>query len=243
MGHFVLCDVVEVECCGYIGCSNDENRGKFPNGTSHVYYWYAPGYRSSRSNCCHCAAGCNIEESMELRAEDGTEGQCAYRDVSTPDCARATDIDTFESDSIGFLTCEIPEGMTLADAFVRDTAERLGTSADRIYLLGFSQGSMIAHALLLHGAQSPAGVAACSGRMVDEIFAGCTDTDRLSGRRLFVSHGRFDDVIPVECGRSIRDWYARTGIDLDYHEYDMAHGIAPDCLADLGSWCTRCLDD
>ncbi|HBZ97092.1 MAG TPA: hypothetical protein DEO57_04540 [Phycisphaerales bacterium] len=140
-----------------------------------------------------------------------------------------------------------PEGaaraVDAADAFVRDTAERLGTSADRIYLLGFSQGSMIAHALLLHGAQSPAGVAACSGRMVDEIFAGCTDTDRLSGRRLFVSHGRFDDVIPVECGRSIRDWYARTGIDLDYHEYDMAHGIAPDCLADLGSWCTRCLDD
>ena len=70
-----------------------------------------------------------------------------------------------------------PEGaaraVDAADAFVRDTAERLGTSADRIYLLGFSQGSMIAHALLLHGAQSPAGVAACSGRIVDEIFAGC----------------------------------------------------------------------
>ena len=144
---------------------------------------------------------------------------------------------------IGYDSEGAARAVDAADNFVRSTAERLGTPSDRIYLMGFSQGSMIAHALLLHGSLAPAGVAACSGRMVDEVFARCTDTARLSGRRLFVSHGRFDDVIPVECGRSIRDWYARTGIDLDYHEYDMAHGIDPNCLADLGAWCRRSLDD
>ena len=129
-----------------------------------------------------------------------------------------------------------------ADAFVQDTIRRLDADPSRLHLLGFSQGSMIAHALLLRGTLPPAAVAACSGRLVDEVFADIPAPERLAGRRLFVSHGRFDDVIPVDCGRSIRDWYSQTDIELEYHEYDMAHGIDPSCLADLSSWCTRSLD-
>ncbi len=143
---------------------------------------------------------------------------------------------------IGYDTAGAARAVEAADAFVCDTLQRLETPEDRLYLMGFSQGSMIAHALLLHGTRPPAGVAACSGRMVDEVFAQDTPTDRLDGRDLFVSHGRFDDVIPVECGRGIRDWYTDTGVRLEYHEYDMAHGIDPNCLADLQSWCTRTLD-
>ena len=85
---------------------------------------------------------------MELRAEDGTEGQCAYRDVSTPDCVRATDIDTMESDSIGFLTCEIPEGMTLADAFVRETAAEAGESSPASTLRVTVSNAMLLAALV-----------------------------------------------------------------------------------------------
>lgn len=120
VGHAVFCDVTEVECCGYIGCSAGENRGKFANGTSHSYYWYAPGYRSSRDNCCHCAASCDITESDRLRAAAGTEGMCTYYDVTTPDCQRATDMDSIESTTIGFLKCAMPESKTVANAFVRE---------------------------------------------------------------------------------------------------------------------------
>ena len=47
IGHAVLCDVSEIECCGYSGCGTDKaKRSRFPDGTSHSYYWYAPGYKS-----------------------------------------------------------------------------------------------------------------------------------------------------------------------------------------------------
>ncbi|MAB81976.1 MAG: hypothetical protein CMJ24_04020 [Phycisphaerae bacterium] len=145
-------------------------------------------------------------------------------------------------EGIGYDGPSAKRALELADTFVQQTMERLGTPPERLHLLGFSQGSMIAHALLLGGSNPPAGVAACSGRRVDEVFATPPDPDRLSGRRLFVSHGRFDDVIPVSCGQEIRDWYAPTGIDLEYHEYDMAHGIDPSCMKDMSEWFKTTLD-
>merc|ERR1711990_767188 len=56
IGRAIFCDVSEVECCGYQGCSVGDNRGKLVNGTSHGYFYYAPGYKSG-GNCCHCFAG------------------------------------------------------------------------------------------------------------------------------------------------------------------------------------------
>ena len=145
-------------------------------------------------------------------------------------------------EGIGYDEPSATRAVEQADAFVSQTMQRLGTEPDQLYLLGFSQGSMIAHALLLRGSIIPAGVAACSGRLVDEVFAAPPDRDRLRDRRLFVSHGRFDDVIPVQCGQDIRDWYQSTGIDLEYHEYDMAHGLDQSCMQDLTAWFSKTID-
>ncbi|MDG2201045.1 MAG: hypothetical protein P8K80_07670 [Phycisphaerales bacterium] len=145
-------------------------------------------------------------------------------------------------EGIGYDEPSAARAVEQADAFVTETMQRLGTEPDQLHLLGFSQGSMIAHALLLRGSTPPAGVAACSGRLVDEVFAARPDPDRLQDRRLFVSHGRFDDVIPVQCGQDIRDWYQPTGIDLEYHEYDMAHGLDQSCMQDLANWFTKTID-
>jgi phospholipase/carboxylesterase len=145
-------------------------------------------------------------------------------------------------EGIGYDEPSATRAVEQADAFVAQTMQRLGTEPDQLYLLGFSQGSMIAHALLLRGSIIPAGVAACSGRLVDEVFAAPPDRDRLRDRRLFVSHGRFDDVIPVQCGQDIRDWYQPTGIDLEYHEYDMAHGLDQSCMQDLTTWFSKTID-
>ena len=78
--------------------------------------------------------------------------------------------------------------------------------------------------------------------MVDEVFGDPGGAQGIDGMPLFISHGRFDDVIPIESGRAIQQWYEQTNAVLDYHEYDMAHGIDPACLGDLTSWCTNLLD-
>jgi len=118
IGHAIFCDVSEVECCGYQGCSNEATddkpsyRGKFSNGTSHGYYFYGPGYTSGRGDeCCHCYASCDVSSAAST---------CTYRDVTHSTCQRAEDRDSLEENTIGFLSCALPDGMTATDATIRE---------------------------------------------------------------------------------------------------------------------------
>jgi len=143
-------------------------------------------------------------------------------------------------DGIGYDAPGAIEAIEAAENFVLEHMERLG--ATQVVLLGFSQGAMLAHALLLRNRIKPLGIAACSGRMVEEVFGDPQTQLGVDGIPIFASHGRFDDVIPIQSGREIRDWYERTGARLEYHEYDMAHGIDPSCLSDLATWCSGLID-
>lgn len=111
IGHAVFCDVAEIDCCGYVGCG--AAKGVYKNGDRHSYYWYAPGYTSSRDNCCHCMASC------DTISEDTYPDTCAYRDVTSKDCQRNEDRDSLEYDTIGFLQCEVPQGLAYTDAVTR----------------------------------------------------------------------------------------------------------------------------
>ena len=107
---------------------------------------------------------------------------------------------------------------------------------DRTIVLGFSQGAMLGHGLLLKSHVEMAGLAACSGRLVPEIF----DDHPLNVPAdcpVFLSHGTHDDVIPVASGHAIRDAYAEhSSAAITWIEEPVGHGIGPACLNGLKVW-------
>ena len=68
------------------------------------------------------------------------------------------------------------------------------------------------------------------------------DAASVQGLKIFMSHGRFDPVIPIAQARASRDLLTPLGLDLLYKEYDMPHAIAQPCLEDLASWLRARLD-
>jgi len=133
VGHAVFCDVSEVECCGYMGCAADDNRGKYTDGTSHSYYHYVTGYVSGSSGCCHCFAGCDHD--LETRDLDA-DGQCTYLDVtlpvgseSAPDGCNRGPMDSTEMDTIGYLKCGT-DGFTLEEAMFRELPGDYGSDEE-----------------------------------------------------------------------------------------------------------------
>lgn len=139
-------------------------------------------------------------------------------------------------EGLDFDRAEAADAADAAARFVREARTEWPSDPDRTFVLGFSQGAMMAHAMLLQDTAPLAGVMCCSGRKIESLFDDRVDREHLRGVPVFVSHGRQDDVIPVSSGRAIRDWYARTPASLTYHEYDMGHGIGPECLMDLQAW-------
>ena len=116
-------------------------------------------------------------------------------------------------------------------------------SADprRVYLLGFSQCAMMSLSLMLSQPSKVAGVVAMSGRLPAELLAQVADASALAGLPVFVTHGTFDEVLPVENGRAVRAALSELPVALTYREYPMAHEVSQESLRDVAAWLTRAL--
>jgi phospholipase/carboxylesterase len=133
--------------------------------------------------------------------------------------------------------------VTVADLvrWIAAAPAKYQTDPQRTFLLGFSQGSMMALGALRAVPERFAGVVALSGRAVDGMStAGATDAPITVP--IFVAHGTHDDVLPVAEGRRIRDTLGPRCKDFTYREYPVGHGIAGDELAAVAAWLTAHLD-
>jgi phospholipase/carboxylesterase len=105
----------------------------------------------------------------------------------------------------------------------------------RLYLLGFSQGAVMASALLLTAPGLVAGAVCLSG-FAPPLDATPARGAALAGKPTFLAHGTLDRVIAVDLGRSLRTTLEGSGVYVTYREYAIAHEIGDAELADLGTW-------
>lgn len=113
--------------------------------------------------------------------------------------------------------------------------ESAGFTLEDTVIMGFSQGAMLAHALLLREQLTMLGLAGCSGRMIRE-FVGDGSSIR-QGQPVFLSHGTYDEVIPVVSGHELRNIYeSQTGADVTWCEEPVGHDIGPKMIESMRDW-------
>jgi phospholipase/carboxylesterase len=115
-----------------------------------------------------------------------------------------------------------------------------GIDCSRIVLAGFSQGGAIAMHVALRSAGRLAGLMALSTYLpLPEVFesevleraeTGCLDLS------IFMAHGTFDPVLPMQLGRSSYDLLVNAGIAVEWHEYPMAHAVCAEEIEDIRVW-------
>jgi phospholipase/carboxylesterase len=108
------------------------------------------------------------------------------------------------------------------DRFIDQELARLGIGADRLALVGFSQGTMLALHVGLRRGKAPAAIVGYSG-----LLAG---PERLSESTtappVLLVHGEADDLIPVEALHLAREELAARGVPVEWHvRPGLAHGI------------------
>jgi phospholipase/carboxylesterase len=114
--------------------------------------------------------------------------------------------------------------------------ERTGLTPERTVLGGFSMGSVMSHSLALAADRpAPAGILAFSG-FVPTVEGWEPSLADRSTTRAFIAHGRNDPVIDVAFARRARELLEAGGLDVDYHESDVAHQIDPAHVAPAVEW-------
>ncbi|TAK66361.1 MAG: hypothetical protein EPO24_01530 [Bacteroidetes bacterium] len=130
------------------------------------------------------------------------------------------------------------ESYTRLCQFFDDVKKNYPVDATKIFLLGFSMGTMMSYALSLTRPKEIAGVIANSGYIPEG-----TDLqfrwNELGTTSFFVAHGIHDPVIPVAMGRRARMLLEQPNAHLVYKEYPMAHQISEQSLSDMAHWLTE----
>ncbi len=102
----------------------------------------------------------------------------------------------------------------ILDKFIDDQLEKYNLPADRLALIGFSQGTMMSLFVGPRRAQQMAGILGYSGRLVGhEVFAG----EVRSRPPVVLINGDLDDLVPVEVLPAALETLKQSGIEAEGH--------------------------
>ena len=113
--------------------------------------------------------------------------------------------------------------------------ESIKSRFKHVILLGFSQGCILTHGLLLHNPELITAAICLSGRFSEKVFLEELKRD-VDDKPIFISHGIYDEVIPIESGREIMAYYTSSKAVVTSKEYEMGHEISSPCVNDIQEW-------
>lgn len=128
------------------------------------------------------------------------------------------------------------ESVQLIASFIDEIVKEYSIDAKNVSLIGFSQGAILSYATALTFPDKVAKVVALSGYFNQEIMPEVIDKKAIAHLKFFVSHGAVDQVIPVEWARKAKPALENLGLAVEYHEYPVGHGVAPQNFFDFKSW-------
>jgi phospholipase/carboxylesterase len=111
----------------------------------------------------------------------------------------------------------------------------------KVVLAGFSQGGAIVLQTATRHAGTLAGVMALSTYLP---LASTLLTERSSASLktpIFMAHGSFDDVIPLQRAQQSRDFLQKSGYGIEWHEYPMPHSVCAEELAHISAFLQKVL--
>ncbi len=148
----------------------------------------------------------------------------------------------FEPTGISINEQQFKESREMIQPFIEELIQAHDLDPQRIYLCGFSQGSMMALTNLLSNPEKLAGLVCMSGRSSPEMLPQKLNEEALTDFPIMVTHGTLDPVLPIENGRATREFLSKLPVDLSYKEYEMGHEISPESLSDIRLWLEIQLD-
>ena len=121
--------------------------------------------------------------------------------------------------------------------FIPAAIDEYGGDANRVAVVGFSQGGSLAYRLSLASPEYYQAVAPLSTWLPDDVI----DTANLSSAvesalPFLIQHGTTDQMVDIARGRDSYERLLEKGINVELKEYPMQHEINQASIADLSSF-------
>lgn len=130
---------------------------------------------------------------------------------------------------------QVASALETIDHFIGELLPAYPIDPSKLFLLGFSQGSLLSMCYALTHPARVAGVIAQSGYIPSHINLEI-DEGGVKNKPFILTHGERDTMLPIEWARTSRDQLQALGVDLTYQEFQMGHTVSLDSLEVISSW-------
>ncbi len=124
----------------------------------------------------------------------------------------------------------------LLEGFVDDALAAYPIDPERLIVMGFSQGGVMAYDLALGRPDRYAALIALSTWLPDEVVSGLRDDPARAELATLLVHGTNDPMVAIDNGRASLERLKGLGIQAAWGEYEMGHEINQTALRDLLGW-------
>jgi phospholipase/carboxylesterase len=134
---------------------------------------------------------------------------------------------------------DIPEAIKARDTinnFIDEITNNFEFDTNNVFLLGFSQGTILSYAVAFNYPGKVQHVIALSGYINNELLPKELYRSDFNNLDFYISHGIVDQVIPVDWGRKAPPFLDKLGLKNSYQEYPVGHGVAPQNFYSLKTW-------
>ena len=126
---------------------------------------------------------------------------------------------------------EADDSFKLLENEIKELSAKYDIPLNKISVMGFSQGSIMTMGLALKSNLQLSKYYCFSGRTLPEFAQyGLEHPDVAKDRRVFLTHGTYDDKLPVQLAHKSKEILEKVGANLTYYEFQGGHQISMDVL-------------
>lgn len=123
-------------------------------------------------------------------------------------------------------------------SFISNACKTYNLDSNNVFLIGFSQGSIMSLDIALNAPTKIKGILALSGLLLPETTANNKlDWTKINQVKFYIAHGRSDNVIKFTEAEKIKTLFKeKKHPAFDFNSYEMPHSICGQELNDIKNW-------
>ncbi|QHT59028.1 esterase [Paenibacillus lycopersici] len=130
---------------------------------------------------------------------------------------------------------QFDQAMRELTEFIAYATAKYPLDPQRRYLLGFSQGAILAMSLAMTMGDRLKGIVALNG-YVPAFVKTEYPLRSVAQTSIFISHGEFDSIFPIGTGRENAAYFRTLTPNMTFNIYPTGHGVSPENQQDYAAW-------
>lgn len=188
-------------------------------------------------------SGSNEQDLFGIK--DDLPGQYTYLSVQAPLALEEDRYQWFRKKGDGAYdgeTDDLDGSAGLIKDFVAQAVVKYHTQPDKVILVGFSQGAIMAYEVALRQPEAVRGIAALSGKVLPVLRSQLKADEALKPLAIFIGHGTADRVLPYSDGSEAESLLQGIGLKPEFHAYlGSGHTVSASEIQDLNDWLQQTL--